>query len=200
MTATTIPAVAETEETRVSKRFLDGISEHEMTVRLDDGLYRHVMFKKPDSGMYRFDLVTWPGYLTISGDMGCYTFSRIPDMFDFFTGHGINPQYWAEKLQNAADVREFSRRVFKERVQQAYNDHVDEDPGAEYLLELWAQICDQVLYAENEHDAHDCLAEFENEHFDFVDSWEWNLTEYTYRFLWICHAIRWGVEQYKAAQ
>ena len=28
-----------------------------------------------------FDIVTWPGYLCYSGDMGCFVFTRLPDMF-----------------------------------------------------------------------------------------------------------------------
>lgn len=32
------------------------------------------------------------------------------------------------------------------------------------------------------------------------ESWEADLTEYDYHFVWSCHAIRWGVEQYHAAK
>jgi|HubBroStandDraft_2_1064218.scaffolds.fasta_scaffold12081_7 predicted HAD superfamily Cof-like phosphohydrolase len=34
------------------------------------------------------------------------------------------------------------------------------------------------------------------EGFRFRDTWEWDLTTWTYQFLWCCHAIVWGIGQY----
>jgi hypothetical protein len=80
-----------------------------MKVHRDDGIYRHLKFSRNGSNSYRFDLVTWPGYLSVTGDMGTWTFGRIADMFDF---HGqpfraarkflINPGYWSEKFEAGA--------------------------------------------------------------------------------------------------
>jgi len=36
--------------------------------------------------------------------------------------------------------------------------------------------------------------------FQFVDTWEWDLADWDWTFLWCCHAIRWGIEQYDAAR
>lgn len=77
----------------------------QMEILQDDGLHRHVRFAKPGTGLYRFSLVTWPGYLAISGDVESFTFSRLPDMFEFFGGDRahINPSYWAEKCVAGRD-------------------------------------------------------------------------------------------------
>lgn len=32
------------------------------------------------------------------------------------------------------------------------------------------------------------------------DSWEWDLREYDFHFVWSCHAIAWGIRQYEAAK
>ncbi len=64
--------------------FLEAVAKHEMHVLHEDGLYRHIRFKKPGTSCMHFDLITYPGYLVYSGDMGCYVFSRLPDMFELF--------------------------------------------------------------------------------------------------------------------
>ena len=67
----------------VHERFKKDTAEHQMTVLRDDGLYRHLRFRKPGTGIYGFDIVTWPGYLAISGDMGASMFTRLEDMIQF---------------------------------------------------------------------------------------------------------------------
>ena len=32
--------------------------------------------------------------------------------------------------------------------------------------------------------------------FDLPDFWEHNCTEFNYHYIWICHAIVWGIQQY----
>lgn len=101
----------------VGKVFDVNARQLQMEILQDDGLHRHVRFAKPGTGMYRFSLVTWPGYLAISGDVESFTFSREPDMFDFFGGRRsrINPSYWAEKCVAGRDQlttydQEYARR------------------------------------------------------------------------------------------
>src|SRR5690348_13144744 len=90
--------------------FLKDVSTHEMIVIRDDGANRHIRFKRPGTSCMYFDLITWPGYLCYTGDMGTYVFSRLEDMFEFFRTDrdynkrkgrelSINPKYWGEKLQ-----------------------------------------------------------------------------------------------------
>ena len=141
------------------ERFLMDVGSHVMEVLRDDGVYRHIRFKKPGTGCMHFDLVTWPGYLAYSGDMGCYVFSRLDDMFEFFrtdrrysSGRlGINLGYWSEKLQavdgnrDHASAKEFSEDKFK-RVINEYRLEWVRKAAREHLLsrderrELWEAV------------------------------------------------------------
>jgi hypothetical protein len=107
-----------TEET-----FLKDVAKHEMAVLVDNGVYRHLRLKQPGSSNMWFDIVTWPGFLAYSGDMGSFVFSRLNDMFQFFrngraTIDGkeelyINLSYWGEKLEAVdRNGRESGHRVY----------------------------------------------------------------------------------------
>jgi hypothetical protein len=90
-------------------------AEHELTIVKDDGLYHHWRCRNPATWAYGFHIVTWPGYLCLAGDIGCWTFSREPDMIEWFeSDHGsINPHYWSEKLQDGHE-RARNRRFLEE--------------------------------------------------------------------------------------
>jgi hypothetical protein len=149
--------------------FLQDVATHEMRVLRDDGIYRHVRFKRPGSGCMHFDLVTYPGHLVYSGDMGCYVFSRIEDMFEFFRTDrdspylkakgltlGVNPSYWSEKLQavdshsSKPGATEFDPERFKSVINE-YRLRWVRDAKADGLLtqeqrrELWVAVDDEVL-------------------------------------------------------
>lgn len=113
----------------MAERFQGDTATHRITVLHDDGLYRHLRFRahhlcndgewRPTSSMYWFDLITWPGTLTINGGCGSFVFSRVTDMFEFFRSkYGINPQYWAEKLRapEPAGATKYSEDVFRQHV------------------------------------------------------------------------------------
>lgn len=77
-------------------------ADHKLTIMRDDGLYRHLRCQKPGTWVYGFDIVTWPGYLCVCGDIGTWVFSRERDMVQWFERMDgrINPDYWSEKLQD----------------------------------------------------------------------------------------------------
>lgn len=97
--------------------FLKDVSDHKMEIALDSGTYRHLKFKQSNNSWnMHYSLVTWPGYLCICGDMGTWTFARLPDMFDFFRSPremAINPSYWAEKLQNGTGGGKCNAKKFE---------------------------------------------------------------------------------------
>jgi hypothetical protein len=130
---------------RVGDYFRATVAEHQMTVLHEQDLYRHIRFAKPGTGLCHFDLVTWPGYLTISGDLEAYTFRRLTDMFEFFAGdRQINPVYWSEKLCNdhgRRGVLEFHEDLFREKVLDHVKDHEDEYPGL--VAALQEQVFDE---------------------------------------------------------
>ena len=138
------------------ERFLRDVAGHQMTVVRDDGIYRHVRFKKPDTICMHFDLITWPGYLCYTGDMGTYVFSRLRDMFDFFRRtkssdlFALDHHYWAEKVEAGGrmsrgnGVTQFSKAKFDAAVRQWVEDFAKaEREEAVELNEL--ELCDSAL-------------------------------------------------------
>jgi len=182
-----------------ARRFQHDVEQHAMTVLHDVGLYRHLRFQRPDRMEYWFDLVTWPGYLAITGDMGSFTFTRLRDMVEFFAGAGdINPGYWAEKIQaGKGDTEEYAPERFRALVHDAFGEHVADNSGTAGLDDLWQAITSEVLpHADERCRAYDALSAFEHQGFTFADAWEWHLDRWTYHYLWCCFAIRWGVQLY----
>jgi hypothetical protein len=189
----------------VTERVAKDLETHEMIVLHDDGLYRHLRFKKPGTMNYYFDLVTWPGVLTITGDMGTYVFSRIEDMFNFFNDPYINAGYWGEKLRASKDYKRFS----EERLEQRVREYLDEDPMVQEMTDderthLWERIEYEILGAGSSDLAHEALSDFvymdTDPAIEFTDTWEWNFEDYTWQYLWSCAAIQWGIAKYRAAR
>ncbi|STU51511.1 Uncharacterised protein [Klebsiella pneumoniae] len=91
----------------IDSRFLIDTAFHRLEIIRDDGLYRHLRMQQPETSCYYYDVITWPGYLTVTGDMGTWTFSRIADMFDFFGAWegGIIPIIGLKSWRLARDVR-----------------------------------------------------------------------------------------------
>jgi hypothetical protein len=195
------------------ERFCADIKGHSVTVLREDGLYRHLRCRRGDSYTYGFDVITWPGYLAYTGDMGCFVFSRLPDMFGFFRGRReamVDRGYLAEKC-TAKDkpdgIREYSEERFQEVVSQRFEEFAEgHELTPAQREDLWQQIEDDVLSCgDNHHDAVRAATEFRWVEADagdtygrevFTDFWEHRLEEYTSRFWWCCYAIPWAIEQY----
>jgi hypothetical protein len=185
--------------------FAGDVDEHQMKVIRADGVYRHLRFRKPGTRTYWFDIVTWPGTLCINGDCGTYVFSRLTDMFEFFRSKGntdyINPSYWAEKCdaQDKQDgITEFCQKTFRRAVIERVRDYWRESGEFSKQLECFRELREDVLNADNEHDAYRALYEFNSGDFEFTDCWEMRFKEYTGRFIWNCRAIIWAIAQWDA--
>lgn len=191
-------------EDEIGDRFARDSADHVMTVLLDSGLHRHLRFRKPGTGMYWYEVVTWPGALVIRGDMGTFVFSRLDDMFEFFRGHRINPQYWAEKEISGAETRRFdmdyAARYIREHVADLDDQYEPDD------VALIRQAVEEVIRDfdfGDSHGAHTLIRDMrvdlsDGQTFEFYDTWEWNLTDWTVQFLWCCHAIVAAIRQYDA--
>ena len=182
--------------------FLKDVARHEMTVLRNDGLYRHVRFKRPETGCMRFDLITWPGYLCYTGDMGTFVFSRIADMFQFFRARPsaeerlpINLGYWHEKV-DAEDRCDGAYKWSQEKFEKRVREYLDEHEASPSVR---AQAEHSVIRVpDGEHESMRAAIDFEHEGFRFQDWWETNCHEYTYRFVWCCFALVWGIRQFDA--
>lgn len=202
-------------------RFEKDTAEHQMEVLLDNGVYRHLRFKRPGSHSFWFDIVTWPGYLAISGDMSDSMFTRLHDMFEFFRWEDdreepkqlrINPGYWAEKcVANDGDKREFRAELFEALVRQRFDEFIDEhrdddDGEPAWAPQLWEELEDEVLQCSDETvaEAIGAMDRFEPSQdelfarFRFTDAWEYGneLQDYTFHFYWRLYAIAYAVRAY----
>lgn len=125
--------------------FEAAVRDHVFIVIRDDGPYRHLRCCAQDTSWDSWDIVTWPGYLSITGDRGGRVFSRTDDMLiDFFKGKA-NVPYWLEKcvawdgpnnvvsLAATIDLRD---EVFAEHAEH----------GMTFPSEAWADViaCAQV--------------------------------------------------------
>jgi hypothetical protein len=189
---------------RSAERFAKETAEHELTVLRDDGLYRHLRFKASGTSFYWYDLITWPGYLAVGGDVDWFVFARVEDMFTFFrdgSRYGINPVYWSEKLQDGRErVRRYCEDAFKrvvgEELKRLPVPNLSEAQREARSLLRERMDDGDAQWAES---AREMLADAEQAGL-FSDTWEWNFTDWDWAFLWCCHAIVAGIARYDAAK
>jgi hypothetical protein len=200
--------------------FLNDVAEHQMYVIHDEGLSRHIRFGRPNTGIMHFDLITWPGYLCYTGDMGTYVFTRLEDMFQFFRRtdgdkrYSIDRRYWAEKCV-AADhdgIEQFDEQCFKRVIIDILVQWMRDNryrTTKEERRDLWDAVISDVIKAESDSGgyrmqtaAYDFGHEVNKEVgvFYFEDLFERSFTKFTTRFTWCCFAMAWGIEQYDKAK
>lgn len=192
---------------RARQLFTADVAKHEMTVLKDDGLYKHLRFQTPGHSFEWFDIVTWPGALSVGGDRDGFVFRCSEDMLAFFresarTASGINPGYWAEKVKDGRDrCRSYSQELFDKTVAE---DLAEAEEGWPGVTAAWAEFCEDYN-TEYEQAALAALQHFEywpadNEPYTFQEWWSWQLKDHDFDFLMACHAIAWGIARYDAAQ
>lgn len=204
--------------------FLREVSSHCMEVVRDDGVNRHIRFRKPGTICYGFDLITWPGHLCYTGDMGTYVFQRTEDMFEFFCMDRkgsdrlyINLGYWSEKLiavdggRNGGKAMEFCVEKFKKAINRYRIDWMRSAKERGKLdklqrRELWEAVENEVIYYCDEDEQYAMQAAHGFNHrisgfeFQFEDLWEHSFDTFTHHFLWCCYALAWGIKQYDASK
>lgn len=192
--------------------FLRDVRDHKMTIELDQGVHRCILFGRTRaSSAYHFRLVTWPGHLSISGDMGDYTFSRLHDMFTFFRFAGpeydktdrINVGYWCEKLTSVCKyggTEELDEAAYTEAVRCCLNGHINgmslhdakrvvRDVRWDGLLEAPSSIPE----AQDMVSAWRCPVTGNSLSSNF---WDYRITKASYHLVWCLRAIQWGIKQY----
>jgi hypothetical protein len=197
-------------EKRVAEDCARIFAEFELTIKHDDELYRHLRCGKPGDSAFSFNIVTWPGHLTIAGDIGSWTFSRVEDMFTFFRGDRINPDYWQGKLvgngQHSASTR-WTREAFAARVAEWREELFDPSWGSvgemniDRRRELQVAIAELASgeHADYEHPAMVALSEFDCQGIRIEEFYEWGCTDWDTQFLMCLHGIVWAIKAYDAA-
>lgn len=191
------------------RRFPADVAEHQLTILKSDGIYRHLRFRKPGTGCMGFDIITWPGYLAYTGDMGEFLFSRLPDMFEFFRArkqddarHRINPGYWAEKCEAAhlggKGIEEFSVEKFRENAIDYAKMLLSLDDDDELPVDALEELF-PILNADNEYECVSAIRDFDSDRFSFQDFWERENNAYTFRYIWCCLALVWAIDKFDDA-
>lgn len=181
--------------------FLKDVATHVMTIEHDAGEYRSIRFGRPGTSCMHFRLTTWPGHLCYSGDMGTYVFSRLRDMFEFFRSPrgelDINLGYWGEKVE--AEDRDRVRKYDAERALSVLNEWLDNQDADD---DVRAAVEDDIhpYLHDGEYTFRNAVDDFDHDGFHFIDFFEADLTEYSYRFNWCCYAMVWGIAKYDAAK
>lgn len=164
-----------------------------------------------------FDLITWPGCLTIKGDMGCWTFSRVDDMLTFFRSTpddfvfgklSINADYWAEKLQHGTHggrdgAKVWDEESFKKRLTEQLTDYFGLE--GDDLKVAKEALTEDVLRQDNKYDLIIAARDFaidlpDRDAFQFDPCELPDGMEYAYHFIWCLYAIVWGIQQYDAVK
>lgn len=202
------------------KSFLADVSKHEMSVKHNDGIYKHVVFRAPNSSKYWFEIVTWPGSLSINGDCGSFTFSRITNMVDFFCADNFdvlsttapNFGYWSNKCtasDTADGIREFDLEAFRENAQKEIESAIEH--AGDELRAASAQLCRKVFFSrvvkphfEFEWEARAAINSFEYESngitIHIVDFYEHKCQKYSSNYEWCCYALAWACAKIKTLE
>ena len=179
--------------------FHKDIKDHVLTVKHDDGVYRHLRFSKPNTNIYWFDLITWPGHLAVTGDMGTYVFARVEDMFNFFH-EPYSLGYWAEKLQ-AGVAKEFSYDVFKNSLTELIDSYYEDYPDKGDKEAAKTAIFDEFDSEMSEGDIRATIAN--NPQIMQMDCdfhWESDFDDFTFSYIWNIYAIVHGIKEYKKSK
>lgn len=198
----------------IAERFARDTANHTMTVLHDDGLYRHLSFGNRNcSWNLWFDLITVPGALIFQGDGESFVFVRVTDMFGFFRSsahNGVpNVGYWAQKLTSNQDVMRYDRELMEARIKETIAEHYKGDKVPDGLErevqnDVLDQLCGDESYDRRIVDEFEFYIDGSDRYsypkkapdFTFGETFEWNLREYDWWFLWACQAIVWGIAQY----
>lgn len=205
--------------------FRNDVKRHEITVVWDRGVDRHLHFGVKGDPAMSYSLLTWQDHLCYTGDMGSFLFRKSGDMFDFFRFPrdygvlGINPEYWAEKLL-AQDVPDgawgFSSNMFKKAVVEHIKGFFDDTPYEDQDRFKTERDCIEharsigLLDSMDEYESISMLRRVQDGEFeglsdsltghygvDFDDFFEDQIFDTpTYRFVWGCYAICWGIRQF----
>lgn len=204
-------------------QFRDDVKRHRLDVFHDVGMYRHI--KLSDGTFNRsFTIVTAPGTLTYTGDMGTYVFERIVDMFEYFRTYDpkndesvdqVAPETWAGKcvaIDKACGVKHFNTEAFKAHAKTRVDEFV-RDHGLEYgdAESLWDDVQSALDNADAEtwgvwvgalegvhwwHDGSKRQRVFSDDIYHEMPGCE----ELTHHFQWACRAIRWAIATYDIAK
>ncbi|KQW88187.1 hypothetical protein ASC84_12485 [Acinetobacter sp. Root1280] len=184
------------------ERFSKDTKNHELTINLDHGLFRDLTIKRPNTSSYYYNITTRPGLLMISGDMGCYVFERLSDMFKFFRGQPdeINPCYWSEKIE-AGEFKRYSPEKARDALNQEFENWKECTDFDEEQIAEEKEYLDQID-TDDEFEFVDAIRNWvpNKDGVQLDDFWEYSTNDYTFHYIWCCYAIVHAIKLYDAVK
>lgn len=189
-------------EARVKSDIAKSLAEHTVTELHSHGMYRHWRCQTPGTWHMGFDIVTWPGSLCYTGDMGYYLFQRTDDMVSFMRRSCMSYSYAAEKcVAHDGRLEEWRKEVFEE----VLKDRLDEskEDGGTFTVMVRGRWEERSVAEAIEEVRHE-YSLYESEHEAIKAMHESGLWDggdlpsckaYTYHFLWCLHATKWFCER-----
>jgi hypothetical protein len=132
-------------------------------------------------------------------------------------GLSINPGYWSEKvlsIDRHGELEEYDAEKFERAIREYRMSYIRRwwtELGPEKRRELFDEITEEVINHLDEDESSDARLVYEyrfrwrkdrpyaiyaDDDFTFVDFFERSFKRYSFRFMWCCYALAWGVKQY----
>lgn len=176
----------------ISRMAQDAFKDHEINLLLNNGLYRHWRCANPKRGYYYFDVVAYPGYLIITGDIGDMIFCRTDDMVAWARDSIDSIGYFAQKVVAGDTKEDFDFDVAKEwiedervelKAQLADEDYDSKD--VEKNLKLLREAEDYLRWGDKEGFIRFIYEDYSDGDSELISTfWNWNG-----EFLWIREAV-----------
>lgn len=179
-------------ERMVKQRIINDLANHRITLKHSDGMYRHWRCQQPGTWNLGFDIITWPGSLCYTGDMGDYLFQRTHDMVEFMRQASMSYSYAAEKcVAHDGRLKEFRHELFEELLQNYVADRGLEGAEESELASVRRKIDDLREAAKGDYDTPQEVMQaiYESGLWDGCDMP--SCEAWTFHFLWGLHAIKW---------
>lgn len=209
--------------TEVANRFTNDIADHQITIEECGPLpFRSILARRHRNdgwdSCYHFRVITFPGGLLYTGDMGTYVFQRCWDMFQWWPpkyGDAFDFRYIAEKCLGANkcdSIKQYSRDKARATIDEMIAEHRaehekpedwdDEEDGE------WTETVNEA-YIEALIEVRDHSHEFSNSEYNIQEFYRLlydvpglydvcevpTPSEYSLRFVWCCHAVRWLIDK-----
>lgn len=188
--------------------FMRDVEKHNLTIYKNEGIHRHIRMAQPGTNNQSYEIITWPGSLCYTGDMGTFVFSRLDDMFNFFRRDHENPRrpfvnlsYWHEKLE-AVDRSDGSKSFDIDTFHKTIKEYACDFAGVDVVDALTPEQqedLEPLLRTDDEYEAVAAVREFDSTWLDLTDFWENRCQEYTPRYVWACYAIVHAIDKFDAA-
>jgi hypothetical protein len=189
--------------------FMASMSLHKMTVLRDDELYKHIRFAAPNEFENAFEVMSFPYHVLITGDMGCYTFSREKDMFEWFVkGHcapikrpEIEVSRWFAKMVSkdaAISAKHYYLPAVIESIEEAKSNYTEGRGDCSLEVEQFNELLEWKEYG-----AEKLLDEMQEFYLDSISVSPFQDLErdcyevYSTHFVWCCYALNYGIGTYR---